>query len=318
MNPVLASTKYVVDNSKRVKINTEKIPVFAKTFTHEHKKHWFNAAPFDFTHVGKKEKLHFFLMFNSMSFSYWGYPKWIVDYQGQKLDGSWAMIAALQRMIVENKTSLNPSVFANLDKEKLKEILRANVEIPLLDERLKVLNEVGSVLTRGYDADFGNFVECANGDALRLLNMIVTQFPSFNDVSMYIGKKVYFWKRAQLLVGDIFQAFDARGYGDLKNVGQLTACADYKLPRVLRELDILEYSKELSARVDKKIILPHDCEEEIEIRANTIWAVELIKQKIQERIPDIDSIHVNDHLWLASQIKSPETKPHHLTRTTAY
>ncbi|MBI5398097.1 hypothetical protein HZB03_01415 [Candidatus Woesearchaeota archaeon] len=198
------------------------------------------------------------------------------------------------------------------------DVLRANVEIPLLDERLKVLNEVGSVLTRRYDADFGNFVECANGDALRLLNMIVTQFPSFNDVSMYIGKKVYFWKRAQLLVGDIFQAFDARGYGDLKNVGQLTTCADYKLPQVLRRLGILEYSKDLASRIDKKIAIPKDSEKEVEIRANTIWAVEFIKQKIQERIPDIDSLHVNDHLWLAGQVKSPNDKPYHLTRTTFY
>ena len=56
-----------------------------------------------------------------------------------------------------------------------------------------------------------------------------------------------------------------------------------------------------------------DSEEEVEIRANTIWANELIKKELKKKIPNINSIHVNDHLWLLGQCK-----PYHLTRTTAY
>jgi len=58
--------------------------------------------------------------------------------------------------------------------------------------------------------------------------------------------------------------------------------------------------------------------EEIEIRASTIWANEFIKQRLKKRIPAVDSIHINDHLWLLSQARLPNDKLYHLTRTTAY
>lgn len=101
----------------------------------------------------------------------------------------------------------------------------------------------------------------------------------------------------------------------LKN---LTACADYKLPWILRKLGILSYSESLAREVDTKVEIPHGSEEEVEIRAGTIWANELIKQKLKKRIPKIDSIHINDHLWLLSQARLPNDKSYHLTRTTAY
>ena len=79
----------------------------------------------------------------------------------------------------------------------------------------------------------------ANGDAVKLLDIIISAFPSFDDVSTFNGKKIYFYKRAQLLVSDIYQLFGGEGYGNLINIDQLTACADYKLPQSLRTLGII-------------------------------------------------------------------------------
>lgn len=121
-----------------------------------------------------------------------------------------------------------------------------------------------------------------------------------------------------MLVSDIYQLFGGEGYGDLLNVDQLTACADYKLPRVLRRLGILEYSEELAKQVDNKIEITKDSEEEIEIRANTIWAVELIRQGLLQIGQKVMPIGINDHLWLMSQNKLSDDRPYHLTRTTAY
>jgi len=98
----------------------------------------------------------------------------------------------------------------------------------------------------------------------------------------------------------------------------LTACADYKLPQILRKLEILNYSRELAEKVDNKIELKKGCEEEIEIRASTIWTVKFIENELEKKIPKIDSLHVNDHLWLMSQNKSLGDKPYHRIRTTAY
>ncbi len=150
------------------------------------------------------------------------------------------------------------------------------------------------------------------------MELILRHFPSFNDFSPYKGKTIYFQKRAQLLVADIYQMFQGKGYGNMKKLNKITACADYKLPMVLRNVGILEYSKELENKIDKKEEILKDSEEEVEIRANTIWANEFIKEELKKKIKKIDSIHVNDHLWLLGQIKYPKNKPYHLTRTTSY
>ena len=57
--------------------------------------------------------------------------------------------------------------------------------------------------------------------------------------------------------------------------------ADYRVPQILRELDILKYSEGLSKLVDSETELPYSSEYEVEIRALTIVAVEEILVRIQ-------------------------------------
>ena len=183
---------------------------------------------------------------------------------------------------------------------------------------MSILQETGTTLLKKFEGDFTNLLKKANGDSHKLLRLIVENFPSFEDSSTFKGKRVYFYKRAQLLIADIFQAFNEYEFGRLKNINQLTACADYKLPFVLRRLGIFSYSDYLSDKIDNQEPIEKDSEEEIELRANTIWVVELMKQKIKKKIAHADSIHVNDHLWLLGQKKLRDDKPYHLTRTTSY
>lgn len=318
MNKILTTTKFVVDNSNYVKINKSKINDFCKNFNQSHINHWINESPFDLTQLSDKEKLNFLLVFNSISFCYWGEPKWTIGYKGEKFDGAWGMMIALGRAIENKIPILDMKYLSNINEKDFEKIVNGNIKIPLFEDRLRILRELGSVITKNFSGDFSNLIKKADGDAINLLNLIVTHFPTFNDTSNYKGKTVYFCKKAQLLVSDIYQIFKGNGYGKLKNINQLTACADYKLPKVLRQLGILEYSKELAGKIDKKIEILKDSEEEIEIRANTIWANECIKQELKKTMPSIDSIHINDHLWLLGQIKNKNDKPYHLARTTAY
>lgn len=319
MNPVLESTKFVVEHSKYVKIHNDKIDEFAKTFTREHTKHWWKDAPVDLSNLTEHEKLHFLLVFNSLSFSYWGDPTWSIEYPGKKTSSaSFCLIYCIKRALDEGKPLLDPRYLAKLTRAELAHILRANVEIPLLDERLKTINQVGYVLVQKYDADFSNMVKEADKDALKLVKSIITNFPLFDDTATYKGKTIFFYKRAQLIVSDVHLVFDGKGLSEFKNADEITAFADYKLPQVLRKLGIFSYTQDLMEKIDNKILIPKGSEEEVEIRANTIWAVELIKEKVREKIPGVDSVHVNDHLWLSSG-KIPTTdKPYHRTRTTFY
>ena len=318
MHQILENIKFVSDNSKHVRINRERIGKFCKNFDNNEIQHWLNACPLDMSRESDDEKLNFLLVFNAISFCYWSEPKWAVEYKGKKYDGSWAMIASLERALDDGKDILSPEFLANISENELAEILRGNIEIPLLKERCKILNEIGTALNKKFNGKFSNLVKGANKDGIKLLDLIVSNFPSFNDFSRYNGKNIYFYKRAQLLVSDIYQLFKGKGYGKLKNMNKITACADYKLPWVLRRFRLMSYSTELANQIDNKIQIKKGSEEEIEIRANTIMACELIKEELRKQNTRIDSIHVNDYLWIMGQKRTHEDEPYHRTLTTFY
>jgi hypothetical protein len=224
------------------------------------------------------------------------------------------MIASLGRAIEDGIHVLEPSFLVGIQENDLKKIFAGNVDIPLLEERVIILREIGEVLSSFYGNSFVSMVNKAGGDALQLLDLVVSSFSSFNDFSFYRDRKILFYKRAQLLVGDINAVFKDKGIGKLENIGQLTACADYKLPQVLRKLGILSYSPELAKKIDCQAPIPRDSSEEIEIRANTVWAIELMKKELKHSTAQ----EITHRLWLMSQQKSPGDKPYHRTRTIFY
>lgn len=318
MNQVLQTTKFVVDNSASVKIRQDKIVEFIKNFQDTNFVHWLSASPINYAHLNDEEKLNFLLVFNSTSFCYWGNPKWTVEYKDEKYDGSWAMVAAILRAIDEGKPILDTKYRANITREDYQEIMRGNVEIPLFEERWNITRSTASVLLDRYEGSFGSLIKAANGDALKLLELITAQFPSFDDTSIYKEKKIYFYKRAQLLIEDIKQLFGGAGYGKLTNLEGFTACADYKLPQSMRKLGIISYEKDLEENIDGLVQIPKGSPEEIEIRANTIWVVEMIREELKKIGKTVPSMVINDYLWIMGQTKSVGDKPYHRTLTTAY
>ena len=116
--------------------------------------------------------------------------------------------------------------------------------------------------------------------------------------------------------------FDLKELGaiSLKLTGrdELTAFADYKVPQILRKFGILEYSKNLAEKIDNKIEILRGSDEEIEIRANTIWAIELATRIIKKQFPQVNAFMVDRFFWFKGQQKSPDDKPYHRTRTIWY
>lgn len=60
---------------------------------------------------------------------------------------------------------------------------------------------------------------------------------------------MFFYKRAQIFVADIYGAFAGQGYGHFHDIDQLTMFADYRVPVVLRLLGVLQYSQQLADKV---------------------------------------------------------------------
>ena len=318
MNKILESCHFVSKISQHVKINENKIIEFSNSFLQKNVTHWFAESPFDLTKLKTEELLNFLLVFNSINFSYWGNPKWQITYKDKEIKGgSYCMITVLGKALENNFPILDAKYLSEINENDFAKILEGNVEIPMFQERLQIIKEVGKSLLENFSGKFSNLIKESEKNTQKILNLIQTYFPSFRDESTYSSKKIYFYKRAQVLINDISQSCKEK-FCQFKDTNELTACADYKVPFVLRRLGILEYDEYLSHKIDDKIQLEKDSIEEIEIRANMIFATELIKQKVQEKFPQINSIQINDALWLLGRTDLPDDKPYHLTRTTSY
>lgn len=310
---IIKSLEPVLEQSIHVHINLDKVRDFAANFGGKKCEHWTQYSPLASMHLDHHQKAAFLFVFNAISFSYWGNQKWTIENDGHTYSrGTWSMIAAIQRAIREDISILDSAYLANIGVAELGYILRGNVEIPLLKERAAILQEVGSIVAQKYSGDFFQVITKSKRDsAPELVDRIVGEFNSFDDSAQYAGENVYFHKRAQLLVSDLNYSLRL----GLRDTHRLTACADYILPLVLRHYGILGYGPNPAFKIDHGVEIPKNSEEEIEIRAGTIMAVENIKNTLQQ--PHLTSMQLNDYLWIAGDT-IPQKEFYHLTRTTAY
>jgi len=116
-------------------------------------------------------------------------------------------------------------------------------------------------------------------------------------------------KKIQLALS-MFGAY-LRAAGSEIDTRDLTAFADYQVPRVLRALGILRYSDDLAAKVDGGILIACESPEERSIRAATILACERIAAHCKATAADVDNL-----LWQSQDLAKDAR--FHLTPTTWY
>jgi len=101
---------------------------------------------------------------------------------------------------------------------------------------------------------------------------------------------VSFYKRAQILVSDVWGCLNGHGLGHFTEMDGLTMFADYRVPQVLAHDGVLIYSKQLKETLERKEELPFGDERECEIRAASILSVYLIVKFANEKVPlEIDT-----------------------------
>lgn len=265
------------------------------------------------------------LVLDALNFSFWtapGAPRWQLRYRGETLDGYWALAAALKRAIEEEGCPLwDPEFLRELSEEDAEAIFHpegaSSGRIPLFAARIANLREVGRVLCQQYGGWFGEALGRAGYSAPVLARLVATDFPSFDDTADYAGHEVRFYKRAQILAADLYGVFGGRGWGQLGELDRLTAFADYKLPQLLRAEGVLVYAPKLAARVDAREPLAAGSPEEIEIRAATVWGVELLRRALVERGVVARPFELDWYLWTLAQERD-DLAPYHRARTAYY
>lgn len=312
MDPI----KYVVDHAQYVRVDERAIERYAETFSLTHVDHWIKACPFTYHELPRREdEIDRRFLADALAFCFWGYPeKWTIEYEGKNIDGWWALLATIQRALERGVPLLDGSYLADLSMAETESLFAGHPQIPLFAERRAMLCTIGQTLRNRYGSRFHNYLAQAPRNAIDLVLDIARVFPAFDDISMYKGEHVFFYKKAQLLVDELADELGVK----IAGVENLPGKADYKIPALLRKLGMLVYSSDLEEKVDHRILLSPDSEMEIEIRACMLWANHLICEKLKARGINIYPMQLDGILWVQSQTKHANDRPYHLTLTTDY
>ncbi len=324
-SPVLDSVRYAVESSRDVHTHYEKIVEVASWMAYEQLPMPEFVLPFGVGQNNAEEAIDFVMVADSIDTAFTDFKnheKFQVDYAGQHWSDSDAEFACIKRAVDTGIPFLDGNYLARITRAELNSVFEGNIEMPMLDEKLDVLHQVGKVLAEKYDGRFHVFVKsCSpklydNGNGL--IDRLVKEFPRFNDVSMLDGHEIKFYKLAQLGVWMLYATLHPSGKFHLEDPQKMTAFADYIVPVALRLHGITSYSQRLENAIQTHQLIPRDFRWEIEIRAHCIYATALLTEEInklrpsnlQVIIPQIDArfwTHFHTTTW-----------PHHLTQTIMY
>ena len=272
-NKIIKSNEFVIENEKYIKINNDEIKKFAENVKQVNIQNWLFNVPFNLLDESIDTIIEFLLYFEAIDFSFWGNPKWEIQTEKGKQDGSIALMYAMLKYIKENKN------FDNITKEKFGEYLKGNIEIPLFKERYNILKNINNVVKEKMNGSFYKAIYNLKTDE-ELFDFIINNFKDFEDTRTYKGKTIYFYKLAQLLTSDILHMREKKE--DIKvDYSHLVGCSDYKIPQGLRALNLVSYNEELANLVDNKIEIKQNSEYEVEIRATVIYVINKIKEFIR-------------------------------------
>lgn len=308
-NPFLKiqeSCHYVCANSTDVHINYEELNnLLDQQMTSG--KYWGESNIFHFMDLDIATIVNFLLLYQAIGFSFWGNPKWTIETEEGIYDGSTALMYIFINNIDFFKKFKNVE---NMTFDTFAYLMQGNVEIPLLKERYEILKDISSIVNEKMNSNFYEAIKDLTDDR-DLFNFIISYFPTFKDTRTYKGKEVYFYKLASLLTSDILHARKIKE-GIKVDYSHIAGCSDYKIPQILHNLGILEYSENLESKIERKMELAENDPMEVEIRASVIEVEKYIIEKT-----GICGIEANDYLWLKSK-NANQSKPYHLTRTTSY
>lgn len=323
-SPVTESLRPVIKNSRDVHTHYDKIVEIARWMAYEELPMPNLAIPYGLEKT-PDIAMDFVMVGNTIDTAFTDFKthvKFQTDYAGGHLSDSEAMFACLKRAMDNGIPVLDGKFLASITRDDMTKIFAGNMQMPMLDEKIAVLRQTGQVLAAKYGGRFYNFIHsCSprlydNGNGL--VERLAAEFPRYNDVSMYDGHEVKFYKLTQLGFWQIYSGLGPAGAFRLEDPQKMTAFADYIVPVALRLMGMTSYSPSLEHAINTYQMIPRDSTQEIEIRAHCLYATALLTDEINKIRPADQQIiipQIDARLWTHFHTTS---WPHHLTRTIMY
>jgi len=324
-SPVLDSVRYAIESSRDVQTHYDKIVEVASWMAYEELPLPDFALPFGVGQGDPNDAVDFILVADSIDTAFTDFTrheKFQVDYAGEHWSDSDAEFACIKRALDHGVPFLDGNFLARVTRSELNNVFAGNIEMPMLEEKLEVLHQVGKVLAQKYGGRFHNFVKSCSPKLYDhgngLIDRLVAEFPRFNDISLVDGREIKFYKLAQLGVWMLYATLHRSGKFRLDDPQKMTAFADYIVPVALRLHGITSHSERLEKAINAHQLIPRDFRWEIEIRAHCIYATALLTEEINKLRPaDLQVIipQIDARFWTHFHTT---TWPHHLTQTIMY
>ena len=306
---VAASASWVHIDSDRIPAYAASVPVQTPISTElDPKCHY----------LGQEEKtVAFLLTLDTINFGSGYFPHL---HKRPGMSGYFSIASSLND-VYNNQGYLSAKELDNITVKKCTGIFGQDPANRIIQELMQhfttALRDLGRYLLDCFDGEFTALVEAAQSSAGRLVQLL-KKMPYFNDVGVYNGIEVPFYKRAQITVADLKVAFKGRRWGQFNDLDHLTIFADNLVPHVLRMDGVLIYEKSLIDRIAAGTLIPAGSAEEVEIRACALHAVELLKKEILKSEQTVNSPQLDYLLWNRGQQTHYKAVPRHRTRCVFY
>ncbi|WVZ66540.1 hypothetical protein U9M48_015744 [Paspalum notatum var. saurae] len=306
MEAVRASAAWVASRSSHVTVDLQEIEKVVEKIQGDVPKvewdfegiHYFDNGPLT---------VQYLFVLDALNFCFWPDKDLTYDH----------LASGLKLALEKDKNALDADRLQNYTGSQLRQLLSWPRPLPIEEERVRLLHEVGLELERSFGGQAANLVKSAGNSAAALIELITRHFPGFRDHSLYKGHQVFLYKRAQIFVADLWGAFKGQSYGQFDDINSITIFADYIVPAVLRELGILKYGSNLSCSIDSNSEIVPGSEEEVEIRACSIYAVEKMRDLISKKFGK-QLLSIDIDLWLWSCGVQNMALSHHRTLSIYY
>jgi hypothetical protein len=305
----------VASDARHVRLVHERLPDYAASLAPVSSPPVLDPAHHFLGH--ERETVTFILTLDSINFGSGYFPHL------QKLPGLSGYFTVATRLTerFQARGQFGAEELVELSPGACAEIFRQDVVDPVRGELMglfaRALNDLGSWLLERFGGDFAGPVEAADHRAEALVGLLA-EMPFFRDIERYGAFDVPFFKRAQLTAADLALAFDGKGWGRFDDLDRLTIFADNLVPHVLRVDGVLEYDRPLLDTISAGELVPAGSDEEIEIRAVALHAVELLTAEGRRQGRDLTPMQLDYLLWNRGQAPAYKAIPRHRTRTVFY
>ncbi|KAL3833263.1 hypothetical protein ACJIZ3_007999 [Penstemon smallii] len=299
MEKVRATSAWVASHSSHVTLDSSGIEKVAEKMKDSIPKvewdfegiHYFDNGPLT---------VQYLFVLDALNFCFWPDKEMSYDH----------LAAGLKEALLIDKSAFDADRLQKYTGPDLRKMLKWPRPLPLEDERVRLMHEVGFELERSFEGKASKLVESCDKSAAKLVALITSHFPGFRDHTVYKGHQVFLYKRAQIFAADLWGAFKGQGYGEFKDIDSVTMFADYIVPAVLQQLGVLKYSPTLSNIVESNREISSGSEEEVELRACSVHAVEEIRELIHKKSgKQVLSVELDLWLW-AFGIQCPSLQYH--------